>query len=53
MRFAVRTELIQFKTSFDRLLVLVGLVVGFLAIRAGQLDEEVLGHTFEMGGEYA
>lgn len=53
MLFAVRTEFIQFKTSFDRLLVLVRLVVGFLTVRTGQLDEEVLGHTFEMGGEYA
>jgi hypothetical protein len=53
MRAAVGAKLIQFKTSFDRLLVLAGLVVRLLAVRAGELDEIVLGHTFEMGGEYA
>ncbi len=53
MRFAVGAELIQFKTSFDRLLVLRGLVVDLLTVRTGQLDQIVLGHTFEMEGEYA
>ena len=53
VRFARGTELIQLKTSFDRLLVLRRLVVGLLAHRAGQLDQVVLGHTFRMGRGYA
>jgi hypothetical protein len=44
--FAVRAELIQLKTSFDRLLVLRRLVVDLLTGSAGQLDQVVLGHTF-------
>ncbi len=51
--FAVRAKLIQLKTSFDRLLVLRGLVVDLLTRGAGQLDQIVLGHTFRMGRGYA
>lgn len=50
---AVRAELIQLKTSFDRLLVLRGLVVGLLTVRTGQLDQVVLGHRLRMGRGYA
>ncbi len=42
MRFAVGAEFIQLKTSFDRLLVLAGLVVDLLTDSAGQFDQVVL-----------
>jgi hypothetical protein len=41
---ALLAKLLQFQTRFQRLLVLGGVIVEVLALRALEFDEVVLGH---------